>query len=181
MFYRGRPLLDTSPFRDFIYPFTSSRAANAVIVDVPLIFTETGYPANPRQLLARVWLQLGVYVDYFVGQHEPSLSERLWAEGKRLDDDKFGQLVPPHHRRLIPQLNVTSSWPPTYFAHGRLDTATPLRESEHMYNLLKKNGVEARLRVVEDKEHSFDFETDAEKTYGEDFDEMADFLISRLK
>ncbi len=40
---------------------------------------------------------------------------------------------------------------------------------------------ENRMEVVEDKEHSFDFEADAEETYGQDFDEMADFLILRLK
>lgn len=182
IFFRGRELLDPADYPDFIYPFTSSSTSTAVIADSPRAYhPETGFPSNPRMFVARLWLQLGVFLDYFVGEHKPSLSKTLYAKGKRLDEENLRQLIPINHHPLIPQLNVTSSWPPTFLCHGSLDTAVHLCESEHMYGLLKKHGVQVALRVLDGKDHSFDYVPDAEKTFAADFDEMAEFLDLHLK
>ncbi|KIK67605.1 hypothetical protein GYMLUDRAFT_785295 [Collybiopsis luxurians FD-317 M1] len=82
-FISGRPLLDPSRSREYIYPFPSG--ASQVVSDSPLAFNPPAgpglppTPANPRMPLALLYLQLGTYLDYYTGQHEPSISAALRA------------------------------------------------------------------------------------------------------
>ena len=141
-------------------------------------------------LLTRLYLQLGLFLDYYTGQHEPSLSstlrEILSGKNPAVDSDKdidfditncMRHLIPEHHLHLFPQFGVTSDWPPTLLCHGSFDTAVPVHESRHMQELLDRAGVPGvQLVVVEGKEHSFDYDPKAEALYGKQFDLIADFL-----
>ncbi|KAJ7069551.1 alpha/beta-hydrolase [Mycena amicta] len=187
VFFLGRELLDPRNFSEFIYPTSKSLPP---ISDSPLSYhpptsPTPGWPANPRMPLARLYLQLGVTLDYVTGQHQPSLSSSLrpilpahppTPEGRFAVQDTMKAVIPPEHHIVFPQLNITSEFPPTFLFHGEKDSAVPVQESEHMAMLLEKVGVPVRLLVVEGAEHSLDYAPDAEEKYASYFDEMAAFL-----
>lgn len=146
-------------------------------------------------LLGRLYLQLGVWLDYYTGEHEPSLSSKLRdalklaeQENPSLDIDSSGpsddgtlehlrRLIPEQHLALFPQFGVTPDWPPTYLAHGALDSAVPIHDSDNMRTLLERAGVSVEFDIIEGKEHSFDYEPNAEVMYGSgQFDSMGDFI-----
>jgi len=181
VFFRGRELLNPAEFADYLYPFkngTLEPVSDSPLAYHPQTYHIPGYPANPRMLLARVYLQLGVFLDYYTGQHDPSLSNTLrqtLSKPESSVDDLMHQ-IPERQRSLFPQFGVDSNWPPTLLLHGTNDTAVPLAESRHMQALLKKAGVPVTLLEFEGKEHSFDYEPEAEATLGGRFDEVAGFL-----
>ncbi|THH27996.1 hypothetical protein EUX98_g6191 [Antrodiella citrinella] len=182
-FFRGREILDPSNFAEFLYPQCTSLES---ISESPLAYyPETapipGYPANPRMLLARLYLQLGVFLDYYTQMYQPSLS--LALRGAR-DDAELSEILlshlSPSHLRLFPQLQVSSAWPPTFLIHGEADTAVPVLESIHMRDVLKTAGVDVTLQIVKGLEHSFDYVKDAEAHFSALFDQAASFLMTRL-
>jgi dipeptidyl aminopeptidase/acylaminoacyl peptidase len=126
-------------------------------------------------LLARLYLQLGVFIDYYTGQHDPSLSNTLRQTSESNAEDLMLQ-IPERYRSLFPQSGVDSNWPPTFLLHGTNDTAVPVAESRHMQALLKQAGVPVTLLEFEGKEHSFDYEPEVETILGGAFDEVAVFL-----
>lgn len=148
-------------------------------------------------LIGRLYIQLGVTVDFMTGEHEPSLSaalrEALGSQKQNVREsggssefdavnEQLKQHIPPQHLPLFPQFGVTTDWPPTYLAHGSLDSAVHVNESQHLYRLLQDAGVDARLNVIEGKEHSFDYEDDAEALHGEGlFDDVVQFMIGHLE
>ena len=162
------------PFKDGILgPISDSPPAYH-----PPTYYIPGYPANPRMLLARLYLQLGVFIDYYTGQHDPSLSNTLRQSLSTAGfnaEDLISQ-IPERQRSLFPQFGVDSNWPPTLLLHGTNDTAVPVAESRHMQALLRKAGVPVVLLEFEGKEHSFDTEPEAETILGEEFDKVAVFL-----
>lgn len=195
-FLKGREILDPAQFSEFIYPFPDSLklSTGSPLSYHPPSSPTPGYPANPRMLIGRLYLQLGVVLDYLTGEYEPSLCAALRKalgsdKSDLLDSSKFDptnerlkQLIPEQHRALFPQFGVTPDWPPTYLAHGALDSAVQLKESRHMHRLMEEAGVDVRLNVLEDKEHSFDYEEDAEAIYGSGlFDSVGQFLIEHLE
>lgn len=140
-----------------------------------------GYPANPRLLLPRLYLQLGTWLDYYTGQHEPSLSAQL--RGAQTGADLTSLLL-DEHRALFPQLYVDMAWPPAFLVHGNKDSAVPVVESQNMERLLKSAGVKVTLKVVDGQEHSFDKAEGAEETFGGLgglFDEIITFLAEGLR
>lgn len=153
------------------------------------------FPANPRMLLGRLYLQTGTYLDYFTGSHEPSLSSTLHGllsqDGLLVEDpntlgtgaERSRDAIPPEHLPLFPQFADVSSFPPTLFLHGSVDSAVWVRESKNMHRLLRDAGVRAELKVVEGKEHSFDYEPDAEQEFGGAgglFDQAMEFLQAHI-
>jgi acetyl esterase/lipase len=160
-----------------------------------------GYPANPRHFLSRLYLQLGIWLDYLTGEHgsehEPSLSDILrkslasnktdlarsaGSDAFDVINERLKTLIPERHHLLFPQFGVTSDWPPMYMTHGELDSAVLVHESIHMHRLLKEAGVDVRLSVQEGKEHSFDYEPDAETIHGPRlFDSIVEFLKEHLE
>ena len=134
-FFRGRELLDPDSFADFLHP----RAERLPPISAsPLAYhpndsARPGYPANPRMQLARLYLQMGNFLDYYTGQHEPSLSAAL-------RDTPHEDAVPAQHRRLFPQFNVSASWPSTLICHGESDTAVPVAESVYLRDSLHEAG-----------------------------------------
>ncbi|TFY54207.1 hypothetical protein EVG20_g9804 [Dentipellis fragilis] len=171
-FFRGRELLDPDAYAAWLYPASAQQPMTS---GIPLAYdSATGWPAHPRMVLARLYLQLGVFLDYYTGIHEPSLSSTLQAGGE----------VPAAARLLFPQLHVTGSWPPTLCVHGAQDTAVRVGESESLVAALQREGVRARLRVVDGEEHSFDYQEGAEDNFGRPdglFEECARFVVEELK
>ncbi|KIJ96839.1 hypothetical protein K443DRAFT_681987 [Laccaria amethystina LaAM-08-1] len=186
VFFRGREILDPADFQEYLYPSITTLQA---ISDSPLAYHPDtyhipGYPANPRMLLVRLYFQLGTFLDYYTGEHNPSLSSvlRVELEQRKADPDTIPSnesiiaKIPNQHRILFPQLGVNSSWPPTLFLHGTADTAIPIHESRLMHSLIKDAGVPTELVEFEGLEHSFDYEADAEENFGEQFDAARDFI-----
>ena len=168
-------------FAEYVYPFkdgTPEPISDSPLAYHPQTYYIPGYPANPRMLLARLYIQLGVFVDYYTGQHDPSLSNTLrqtLSKPESNAEDLMYQ-IPERQRSLFPQFGVNSNWPPTFLLHGTNDTAVPIAESRHMQALLRKAGVPVELREFEGKEHSFDYEPEVETILGGAFDEVAVFL-----
>ena len=172
--------MDPVDFAEYVYPFkdgTLEPISDSPLAYHPPTYHIPGYPANPRMLLVRLYLQLGVFVDYYTGQHHPSLSNIL---RQTLDSPENAEnlmyQIPEQQRFLFPQFGVDSSWPPAFLLHGTNDTAVPVAESRHMEALLRNAGVPVTLLEFEGKEHSFDYEPEAETILGGMFNEVADFL-----
>jgi acetyl esterase/lipase len=136
--------------------------------------------------LARLWLQLGIYLDYWTGLHEPSISDALRGrlpvegEGTATTDDRLTATLPLSERALFPQLLVTPEWPRVMLIHGSKDTAVPVDSSRALHARLQDAGVETTLCIVPDMEHVFDLKPSAEQTFGELFDEAAEFLRTAI-
>lgn len=144
--------------------------------------------------VARLYLQLGTFLDYLTGEHSPSLSATLRESlgSDKLDltnpagpsdhdavDDRLKNLIPERHHYLFPQFSVTPDWPPTYLVHCSTDTAVPLHDSKHVHRLLEKAGVDVKLDVIEGEEHSFDYKAEAEAVYGRTFDSIIGLFLRK--
>ncbi|KIJ54242.1 hypothetical protein M422DRAFT_221782 [Sphaerobolus stellatus SS14] len=179
-FFRGRELLDTTDFEPFLYPASQILPP---ISESPLTYHGPdhiipGYPSNPRMLLARLFLQLGIYLDYYTGKHEPSLSIPL-REILNEKGSKKIELIKPflsaEEQKLFPQL-YASAFPATFFIHGSNDTAVPVFESQSLSQLLQDSGVPTTLEICDEMEHSFDYEIDAEQRWSNTFDKAFEFI-----
>lgn len=124
-------LLDLEPYRMLFHP-TLDEGGSSIVADSPLAYHGKdhpipGFPANPRMMLARVYLQRGVYLDYITGEYEPSLTAALRKDFRPEESSKDRQsrlaaVIPKRHWPLFPQLGVTSSWPPTLTIQGEKDS-----------------------------------------------------------
>ena len=178
--------MNPADFAEYIYPFkngTLESIADSPLAYHPQTYSIPGYPANPRMLLARLYIQLGVFIDYYTGQHDPSLSNTLrqTLNSPESNSEDLMRQIPERQRSLFPQFGVDSNWPPTFLLHGTNDTAVPVAESRHMHALLRTAGVPVVLREFEGKEHSFDYEPEAETILKGVFDEIAVFLRGCLQ
>ncbi|KAM5531322.1 hypothetical protein V8D89_015037 [Ganoderma adspersum] len=195
-FFRGREMLDPTEFSDFLYPEYQHLppTSDSPLAYHPPTYHIPGYPANPRQLLGRLYLQLGTFLDYYTGAHEPSLSsslrDMLATDGRlsqRSDADdsntECATHIPAEHRHLFPQFNIDPQFTPTFLIHGSADTAVLTKESQAIYAQLKNAGVRSELKIVEGKEHNFDYDAKAEEEFGQPgglFDQAIDFLKEHL-
>ncbi|KAG7088160.1 hypothetical protein E1B28_012182 [Marasmius oreades] len=188
-FFRGRELLEPKKFTQYLYPSVSSEPSKSISESSleyhPPTSPTPGYPANPHMLLSRLYLQLGSFLDYYTGQHHPSLSASLRETSYQNSEPGTRKLLPGNiddrHSCLFPSLNVHPNWPPTLLVHGSEDSAVPVAESQHLHELLLAAGVSSELKVVEGKEHSFDYEPDAETKYQDLFDHIGRFLDTQLR
>ncbi|KAI9509461.1 alpha/beta-hydrolase [Russula earlei] len=174
-FFMGREILDPTPFSEFLFPASSSLAPTA---QSPLTFTparppgKPSMPSNPRHQVARLWLQLGTYLDYWTGVHEPSISaalrELLPAQGEDMAaaDARLAATLPPSEHALFPQLLVNSEWPPVMHLHGSEDTAVLAQSSRAMHARLLDAQVQTSLCIAQGSEHSFDLKRGAEERFG---------------
>ncbi|KAF9031442.1 Alpha/Beta hydrolase protein [Panaeolus papilionaceus] len=193
VFSRDYELLEPAIYSKYLYPFKEGPLSP--IVHCPPIYHPTshpitpGYPADPRMKLPQLYLQLGVYHDYYTDQHEPSISAQLCAglagelqqSNPDLTAQRAREILPVHHQILFPQLNVTSrTWPPTLLIHGTADTAVPILESRNLQRILKAENVEAHLIEVDGQEHSFDFRPNAQTKFKGIFDQAIVFLKEHM-
>ncbi|KAG6334808.1 hypothetical protein ID866_4280 [Astraeus odoratus] len=185
-FLRGREILDPRDFSSFLHPQSGSvePTSSSPLTYYPSTYHIPGYPSNPRMLLGRLYLQLGTYLDYYTGEHDPSLSASLRSMSTNDLTPSAGvpfAPIPEQHRRLFPQLGVTPTWPPTCLVHGTSDTAVPIEESRSLRSLLEAANVEVVLTEVDGVEHSFDYMPPAEGvSYEELYDGIAAFLTKHL-
>ncbi|KAI0345866.1 alpha/beta-hydrolase [Trametopsis cervina] len=192
VFLRGREMLQPQDYSDYLYPQSAllSPTSNSGLAyhgpDAPI----PGFPANPRMLLNRLYLQLGTYLDYYTGEHEPSLSQRLReaiAETPATQHEHLEHVkshIPPKHIPLFPQFAVDSSWPPVFLAHGSQDSAVWMKESINLHRILHESGVPSVIRIIDGAEHSLDYVPNAEELYGQPrglFDQVRDFLVLHLQ
>ncbi|KAF8157501.1 alpha/beta-hydrolase [Pholiota molesta] len=178
-FFMGRNLLDPSQFQDYIYPFSNGPIAPTS--DIPFVI---GIPPTSRRFaMAPLYLQLGTYLDFVTGQHEPSFSGALRTvlEDESKNFSNLEKAIPEKHRRLFPQLAVDASWPPTLLMHGTADTAVLPEESYHFHALVVAAKVRAVLLEIPDVDHLFDFAPDAEEKWGTQFDLTRDFISDCLQ
>jgi acetyl esterase/lipase len=146
-------------------------------------------PSNPRMKVARLWLQLGVFLDYWTGLHEPSISatlrELLPKDGEEdtpvMMDAQLRRALPPSAHPILPQLLVSPEWPPVMLIHGSDDSAVPVQSSRAMHARLLDAKVETTLRIMVGSGHSFDLKNGAEEAFCGLFDEVAEFLRAALQ
>ncbi|KAF8157979.1 Alpha/Beta hydrolase protein [Crassisporium funariophilum] len=185
VFFRGREILDPADFSQYLYPFKDGMlvpTCDSPLAYHPQTYRIPGYPANPRMLLPRLYLQLGIFLNYYTGKHDPSLSDAL-RQALEADDvclENLRKIIPECHRALFPQFGVDGAWPPTLMLHGTDDTAVPVAESRHLRALLDGAGVQVELLEFEGMEHSFDYEPDAEILWSGRFDTVKNFLATHL-
>lgn len=167
-------------FAPFLHP-----AVLPPVSDVPpeydsLEHAVPGHPVHPRMPLAPLFLQLGVYLDYYTGAHGLSA-----VVGDALEEEKRVErlLAQSGALSLFPQFSTgadagasASKWPPTIFCHGTEDSAVPVGESQYLAALLGRAGVEVKMLEFEGEEHSFDYAPGAEEKYAKEFDEVGEFL-----
>lgn len=193
VFIPGREILDPEKFREFVYPFSLPVTIGSELEYYPDDHPTPGLPANSRMYLARLYCQLGTYLDYYTGEHAPSLSKTLrdrrmqeessppsGCEKPRPPEEWGGLLIPPQHRLLFPQLSVSPEWPEVFLVHGTDDYQVYLYESQHLKDLLEAAGVKVTLKVIEGKGHSFDYHAEAEHEFGWLFNEVETFLKDKL-
>lgn len=204
VFFRGRELLNPNDFACYLHPGCHTLHP---VSDSPLVYhlqssTTPGYPANPRMLLTRLYLQLGTFLDYYTGCHEPSLSAALRepiaplpadlvtaVDASQSQDEgatlQLKSAIPKRHIPLFPQLVASHvDWPPTILVHGSVDSAVPADESRHLHASLQRAGIEACLIIIAGEEHSFDYREGAEQRYGSPdgyFEQIVEFLINHLR
>lgn len=181
-FLRGREILDPNDFLEFLHPASSKleTITGSPLKFHPQSYRIPGYPANPRMLIGRLYLQLGTFLDYYTGEHDPSLSRKLREALDANSDvndsairvEKMRDLIPEHHRSLFPQFNVTSSWPATLLCHGIEDSAVLVRESRNLQALLESVNVPVKLVEFAGEEHSFDYVPDAEDKHRTEYDNI---------
>ncbi|KAI9058266.1 alpha/beta-hydrolase [Trametes sanguinea] len=189
-FFRGREILDPQGFTEYLYPESTKlpTIADSPLAYHPPTYRIPGYPANPRMLLGRLYLQLGTFLDYYTGCHNPSLSaslrDLLSANDQHVDlQCSASRSIPETHRLLFPQYSVSAGFPPTLLIHGSADTAVLVGESQNLHNLLLGIGTRSELVIVEGKEHSFDYEPTADEEFGQPgglFDRVAKFIEETL-
>lgn len=180
-FLRGRELTDPQRFHSYLYPQSSEleSISDSPIAYHPPTYVIPGYPSNPRMFLGPLYLQLGTYLDYYTGMHEPSLSAYL--RSLPVDAGLRANPIPEQHRRLFPHYGVTSAWPPTCLVHGSSDTAVLVEESRHLHSLLVAANVDVELWEVDGAEHSFDYAPPAEGiSYETLFHDVVKFLSDHL-
>ncbi|KAG6898409.1 hypothetical protein C0992_004120 [Termitomyces sp. T32_za158] len=203
-FFRGREILDPREFSGYLHPnhgpdthsdpalqeFASLHSiADSALAYHPQTYHIPGYPANPRMLLPRLYLQLGVFIDYYTGAHENgglsvSLRDALALKpGFEASDQSLAEfdnliraLIPVQHRGLFPHLGASRDWPPTVLVHGTEDSAVPIWDSRNLMRRLQVLGVNVELYEVKGREHSFDYETGAEELFENVFDRVEAFL-----
>ncbi|TFK52321.1 hypothetical protein OE88DRAFT_1657517 [Heliocybe sulcata] len=185
-------MIDPAEYSQWLYPQTHVNDTEPMISDSPLAYhppthPTPGWPANPRMHLGRLYMQLGEFLDYYTGRHNPSLSLELRREllsANEADDldVRMKELIPKEDLALFPQLYPSpQKWPPTLLIHGKADRALKLRESLHLYRILKHGGADVTMMVVDGQDHSFDYQKGAEELFGRTiFDAAAEFLVKRL-
>lgn len=197
-FLRGREILEPADFAKYLHPACRElpHVSDSPLAYHPPTHSIPNFPANPRMLTGRLYLQMGTYLDYYTGAHQPSLSNTLRnalsERGLQMTQDphssdglesELRHLIPKEHLPLFPQFADLSTFPPTLLVHGALDSAVWIRESRNMHTLLRHAGVHVEIVVVEGKEHSFDYDPAAEGEFGGPgglYDEAMRFLGEHL-
>ncbi|TFK23055.1 alpha/beta-hydrolase [Coprinopsis marcescibilis] len=212
------PLQHFPVLKEWLYPFEGTEGVLKEVADspplLPIAPSQSSNPSdgasssnttvtNPRIDATWLYLQLGVWLDIFTGEHEPSLSERLReicdfqtpiaplvgefrsASSNEEVKRKAVEAIPLKHRSLFPQFSVDESildsekgvqWPPVFFLHGTADTGVSILESDNLYALLMKKAVPVEIARVPGMEHNFDFEDGARERWKLEMNRAINFV-----
>ena len=172
----GGPLIDPANFKKLLPPFPEGLPEPTT--DAPPNYDPaTGVPTQIRMPFTTLTIQLGIWLDYYTGEFNPSLSGILRnALGAGVPLPEIRDLVPERHRVLFPAFLVNSSWPPTLMIHGTADTAVPILSSRGMKQILTDVGASVELIEVEGKEHVFDVQPNSDVELTELYDKVEEFL-----
>ncbi|KZP01267.1 alpha/beta-hydrolase [Calocera viscosa TUFC12733] len=156
-FMNSRPLLGPELFAPLLSP-SPGEPGPKIISGSQLEFDETGFPKDPRILLARYLLQEAVWLDRLTG--EEGFTARLASSvpaSATAQRSHGPHVIPSAHRALFPQFLPPQRFPPTLLVHGTADTAVHLVESQHVAERLRTAGVPVETLWMEGRGHSFDF------------------------
>ncbi|KAF9031439.1 Alpha/Beta hydrolase protein [Panaeolus papilionaceus] len=127
-FMHDEPLLDPKDFEEHLYPFSNGPLAPCSDILIPS--PPTPPPKTARMKLLSLYLQLGVFLDYYTGSHEPSLSRALQSKLEGVKDsnrargqtaersdphadaqganvtETLAQLISEEHKHIFPQLQA---------------------------------------------------------------------------
>lgn len=94
-------------------------------------------------------------------------------------------LIPSFARKVIPQLNFTSDFPPSLFTHGMADPAVLVDETIRTYDQLKKLGVEVQMVLTTDADagggHMFEWGRTDLPAVKMVMDDVSRFLVKHLE
>lgn len=110
---------------------------------------------------------------------DPRISTTTQAGGEDALVDL--SIIPDDAKKLIPQLVLDSSFPPTYLSHGTLDASVLPTESARMYDQLKVLGVDAELTFVEGFGHMYEFGRESDPVVRKVLDGIVTFLVKHLE
>lgn len=116
----------------------------------------------------------GTYLDILCGH--PGLGGQLAAVPAK---DRPSHL-PSQLKPLFPELNLTSSFPPTALVHGTGDTIVLVGESLALAEALEGLGVEVQLELVEGGEHGLIQGLDSEEETQMKRVRVAEFVLRHL-
>lgn len=208
-FFRGGDLVNPPDFQAYLHSIHLPPGSSVsyvpyprslpIITGSPLEFHPNTYriprnPINRRMLLSRLYMQLGIFLDFYTGSFEgvglsAHLRKTLGFEnyegtnspsGPPRTDDYLRSLLPLNSLALFPQFGVTEKWPPTMLVNGTHDTGVSMEEPRSLARKLAAAGVEVRACEVEGRDHSFDYEPNAEELFGGVFSAVMDFLTIHL-
>lgn len=147
----GRPLFDLSnPKFEAIYNLSTVKTSTKAGLDQS--YRPLG---GDRQELYPLTIQRGKYLDYLAGIK--GLSESLKQEQVAGSDKAtLRRKIPETAHAVIPELLLTSDFPPIFLVHGTADSVVSLDESTSTERQLKELGVETHLIAYEGGEHGFD-------------------------
>lgn len=179
--YPNRERIEAKDYPEFVYP--KSKELKPISASTPTYHGDDyyipGFPSNPRMLVMRIYLQDGNFLDYYTGQHSPSLSENLRAHLDPKTPPDWTTIMPQKHLGLFPQLNI-AEFPPSFFIHGMADILVDFSESQTLFDLLVSRGTPAVLKACEGEEHSFDYADTAEGKWGAVFNEAFAFVAKHV-
>jgi len=124
-----------------------------------------GTPVDPVIVAAANKLAVPVVTEYIVTNSSDPKSA-LW--GAALVSGKMGWLMTTHDPNFPPEQilaklrdfsateNVDKNFPPTYMAHGLVDSTVPYSQSVQLANVLKANNIPYVLDLVPGANHNFD-------------------------
>jgi len=114
--------------------------------------------------------ELGTYLDYYTGLHNPSISAALHDllnRKPRPTDEDFKSAIPEDRHTWFPQFNIDVTWPPTIIIHDTVDDTVPAYQSRHLYEIIKK-ATKSPVRLIEGK------------ITQDHFDTISDFILEHL-
>ncbi|KAK4706078.1 hypothetical protein P7C70_g125, partial [Phenoliferia sp. Uapishka_3] len=121
------------------------------------------------------WLQQkALFIDVLTGI--PGLNAKLLS----LPSYSRPSAIPDSVKAMFPNLNITSSFPPTFFIHGTDDEAVPIEESRTMLEACFQANIEGcKMLEVPGGNHDFDYEKESKDVEG--LEEVLPWLIEKLK
>lgn len=165
------PLSTTNPAR------TSRILWEAMMAEGKALDYLTGVPGLGEKLRASRVTSIqprNIIVDApFLASHVSSTT-MAGGEAAIVDLDQ----IPSESKRLLPQLCMESSFPPTYLIHGLSDTSVTPEESIRTYDQLRELGVPAELSLIEGEGHCFDWQREEEPHIKAVLDKVTNFLVN---